>query len=186
MGTPRASASSRHSRISLLNNPIAKPALKVRGRTNLGNLSAVALLRPVPALMTSRICWASSPAFTPITRASGEIALRLQAFRNAPGVCRAGCGHVDKNLHSLAVGNAVRSERCGLHDLRRWQAGQHDVTGRTHRRRRIHGQSTHFRQRPHGRIARVVDRKLVTSLDQTACHAATHPAYTNKTYILSH
>jgi hypothetical protein len=53
---------------------VVKPKSKVRGRMALGNLSCEALLRPLPALITSSITRGSRPAFTPITIASEVIA----------------------------------------------------------------------------------------------------------------
>ena len=51
-----------------------KTEIKLPGSTQRGNLSAVAVLRPLPALITSSMTAGSSPAFVPITRASDVIA----------------------------------------------------------------------------------------------------------------
>ena len=47
MGTPSPAASSVHNFTSFSNKPMAKPKSNVRGRIALGNLSVVAVLRPV-------------------------------------------------------------------------------------------------------------------------------------------
>ncbi len=47
-----------------------KPKSNVRGRIAFGNLSCDALLRPLPALITSIMVAASSPDLTPSTIAS--------------------------------------------------------------------------------------------------------------------
>jgi hypothetical protein len=62
--------SSSASRTSFTIRPVAKPKSKLRGRTERGNLSRLAVFMPEPALMTSIITLGSSPDFTPITTAS--------------------------------------------------------------------------------------------------------------------
>ena len=57
---------------------MAKPKSKVPGSTARGNLSWVALLRPLEALMMSISTLASSPALTPIAIAS-EVATSAAA-----------------------------------------------------------------------------------------------------------
>src|ERR1700722_8309845 len=74
MGTPSASASSRHSRTSLNDSALANPKSNLRLRTCLGILSTVALLRPDEALSTSSIAAGSTPAFTPMASASAAMA----------------------------------------------------------------------------------------------------------------
>ena len=68
--SPSDFISSRQSRTSLTISPVAKPKSKVRGSTERGNLSRLAVLSPEPALMTSIMTAGSSPALTPITTAS--------------------------------------------------------------------------------------------------------------------
>ena len=62
--------SSRQRRTSFTIKAVAKPKSKVRGSTDFGNLSRLAVFMPEPALMTSIITAGSSPALTPITTAS--------------------------------------------------------------------------------------------------------------------
>src|SRR5262245_5011434 len=80
IGTPSALPSPRHSLRSLVINPTVKPRLKARGSTTRPNLSSVAVLRPVPELMTSSMVCGSRPAFTPMTIAS-EVAVMAAADR---------------------------------------------------------------------------------------------------------
>jgi hypothetical protein len=49
---------------------MAKPKSKLRGRIDFGNLASVAVLRPLPALMTSIMVAGSRPALTPNTTTS--------------------------------------------------------------------------------------------------------------------
>ena len=65
---------------SLVISAIAKPMSKLRGRIARGNLSSLAVLRPLLALMTSIITCGSSPALTPHTTAS-DVAAMLVADR---------------------------------------------------------------------------------------------------------
>src|SRR5262245_13151323 len=80
IGTPSALPSARQSLRSLVISPTVKPRLKARGSTTRPNLSSVAVLRPVPALITSSMMRGSSPALTPITIAS-EVAVMAAAER---------------------------------------------------------------------------------------------------------
>src|SRR5215472_6379472 len=80
IGTPSALPSPRHSLRSLVINPTVKPRLKVRGSTTRPNLSSVAVLRPVPELITSSMMRGSSPALTPMTIAS-DVAVMAAAER---------------------------------------------------------------------------------------------------------
>src|SRR5262245_47276659 len=80
MGTPRALPSPRQSLRSLVINPTVKPRLKARGSTTRPNLSSVAVLRPVPELITSSMMRGSSPALTPMTIAS-DVAVMAAAER---------------------------------------------------------------------------------------------------------
>ncbi|MNG15113.1 hypothetical protein D3C84_989180 [compost metagenome] len=81
IGTPIASASSRQRRVSFRDSAVVNPKSNVRGRTARGSLSAVALLRALPALKTSSMTWGSSPAFTPMTSASQETAKAVTETR---------------------------------------------------------------------------------------------------------
>jgi hypothetical protein len=60
---------------------VVKPKSNVRGSTARGNLSCVALLRPLLTLITSTITRGSSPALTPITMASDDTASAAAASR---------------------------------------------------------------------------------------------------------
>src|SRR5215470_2716709 len=80
MGTPSAAASAKASCTSFIIKPLVKPRSNVRGNTTWGNLCSVAVLRPVPALITSSMTRGSSPALTPITIAS-EVAATAVADR---------------------------------------------------------------------------------------------------------
>src|SRR5262245_5927631 len=75
IGTPRASASSRHMRTSLSARPVVKPKSNPRVSTCFGNLSAEATLRPLETLITSSISRGSRPALTPSASASAVIAI---------------------------------------------------------------------------------------------------------------
>ena len=81
IGTPSVSASSTHSRTSLYERPVANPKSNVPGRIDRGNLSCVALLRPLPALMMSMSTFGSRPALTPIASASDETTSAAAASR---------------------------------------------------------------------------------------------------------
>jgi len=65
---------------------VVKPKSKVRGNIARGNLSWVALLRPVPALMMSSMTLGSRPAFTPIAKASEETTIAAAASRLLPSL----------------------------------------------------------------------------------------------------
>ena len=75
---------------SFIIKPLVKPRSKVRGSTILGNLCSVAVLRPLPALITSSMMRGSSPALTPMTIASEVAAMAvadrrlLQSFMVCP------------------------------------------------------------------------------------------------------
>ena len=70
-----------HSFTSLVIRPIAKPKSKLRGRIARGNLSSLAVERPLPALITSIITCGSSPALTPSTTASEVAAVAVADSR---------------------------------------------------------------------------------------------------------
>jgi len=74
MGTPRDSANCTASLASLCIRPTEKPKSKRRLSTQRGNLSSVAVLRPLPELMTAIIVSASRPALAPIASASDVMA----------------------------------------------------------------------------------------------------------------
>src|ERR1700760_3135480 len=59
---------------------VVKPKSKLRGNTERGNLSRLAVFMPEPELITSIITFGSSPDFTPITTAS-EVATIAVADR---------------------------------------------------------------------------------------------------------
>ncbi len=63
-----------------------KPKSNVPGRTACGNLSWVALLRPLPALMISSITFGSTPALTPMASASEVIATAVSDKRLLPSL----------------------------------------------------------------------------------------------------
>ena len=60
---------------------MAKPKSKVRGRIARGNLSWLALLRPLEALMMSISTLASKPALTPIAITSDVATMAVAAKR---------------------------------------------------------------------------------------------------------
>ena len=68
------------------------------GSTERGNLSCVALLRPLPALMMSHICRGFSPAFAPIAMTSDDSTIT------------AGREHVVRELHDLRLARAFAAE----------------------------------------------------------------------------
>src|SRR5262245_31348157 len=111
IGTPRLLASDRHSFTSLIISPLVKPRSNVRGRMILGNLCSVAVLRPVPALITSSMTRGSSPAFTPITIASAVAAIAvaerklLASFMVCPSP---GCSPMKNTLPNTASAGSTR------------------------------------------------------------------------------
>jgi hypothetical protein len=101
IGTPSAFASESASPTSFFINPLVKPRLKVPGSTRRGNLSSVAVLRPLPALITSSMMRGSSPALTPITIASevAAIAVAERKLLHSFIVCPApGCSLMKNTL----------------------------------------------------------------------------------------
>ena len=63
-----------------------KPKSNVPGRTACGNLSWVALLRPLPALMAASMTAGSTPALTPIASASEVTATAATESRLLPSL----------------------------------------------------------------------------------------------------